>query len=611
MKQFMLTFASTKTGVQRLISLLVILLMMTVSKSSPAVSALVGDKASTSTAVNGKVDLVLTNGQVLTPFGWQQAIAISDSVIVSIGDASTINTMITAETGVVDLKGATVLPGLHDMHVHPLFAGMEQFSCGLEPGASPQSIANAIKACVANKKPGEWILGGNWVAAVFKTGEQSRKFLDRVAPDNPVFLNDEAHHSVWVNSPALELAGINRETPDPEGGIIERDVAGEPNGLLRERAVNLVANVLPLATEAEKRRALILSTSIMLSHGITSFTVASVRQNNMSVLSALSEEGLIKQRVRGCIVWSHAPEEVNKISETLIEVRAFYTRPRFATDCVKIFMDGVPTESHTAAMLEPYVDSKTQGKDDRPERGLLFIPQEVLNKAVTHFDRQGLHIKFHAVGDEAVRSAIDAVSAARKVNGLGGAFHHLGHSTFVSQSDLPRAGSLQMAWEFSPYIWYPTPIADQDIRKAVGEERMKRFIPIKDALDTGALVVAGSDWSVVPSVNPWLAIETMVTRQKPGGSENMIGELERVTLDDAMKVMTDNGARLMGHRDKVGAIEVGMHADIIVTETNPYKVAINQVHATKVLMTYIDGEKVFDSASPPKFTALAGRNADE
>ncbi len=591
MKKIQLPAINIQTG----ISLFLIVLLMTAGNNIFARSVLIGDKGRIL-----EIDLVLINGQIKTPSGWQQAIAISDGVIVSVGDTDTVSAMVTGETEVIDLKGSTVLPGMHDMHVHPLFAGMEQSSCGLEPGASPQSIANALKACVADKKPGEWILGGNWVAAVFKPGQQTREFLDQVAPENPVLLNDEAHHSVWVNSMALEHAGISSATPDPEGGIIERNAAGEPNGLLRERAVSLVAGVLPPASNKKKREALILSTNMMLSHGITSFMVASIRENNMSVLSALSDEGLIKQRVRGCIVWSHAPEDLNSISEALIHAREFYARPRFAPDCIKIFLDGVPTESHTAAMLDPYVDTETMDRDDRPERGMLFIPQPVLEEAVTRFDHQGLHIKFHVVGDAAVRAAIDAVGVARKANGLGGPFHHVGHNTFVNQVDIPRVGELQMAWEFSPYIWYPTPISDHDVRRAVGDERMQRFTPIKEALDTGALVTVGSDWSVVPSVNPWLAIETMVTRQKPGGSSNTVGEQERVSLDDAIRIMTENGARLMGHRDKVGAIAVGMRADIIVTETNPYKVPVEQVHKTRVKMTFIDGEKVFDSALTPK-----------
>ncbi len=549
------------------------------------------------------IDLIMTNGQIKTPSAWVEALAIRDGVIVAVGEGNAITANRGSQTQLIDLGGATVLPGLHDMHVHPLFAGLEQFNCGFDPGASARAIAAAVGACAAETPRGEWIQGGNWVAAVFEPGQQNKAFLDAVAPDNPVLLNDESHHSVWVNSAALRLAGITRNTPNPQGGIIERDASGEPNGLLRESATRLVEQIIPPASEDARREALILAANQMLSFGITSFMVASVRVPDIGPLSALSGEGLIKQRVRGCIVWAPEPADVNRASETLIAERAAYSRPRFATDCVKIFLDGVPTESHTGAMLEPYRDAMSDASDERPEKGLLLIPQNILDDAVARFDRQGLLIKFHAAGDAAVRAAIDAVTAARKTNGFGGPMHHVGHSTFVNRADIPRVIAAQMSWEFSPYIWYPTPIAAVDVRAAVGDERMKRWLPIRDAVATGALVVAGSDWSVVPSVNPWLAIETMVTRQMPGGSEESLGEQGRISMDEAFRIMTESGATLMGHRDKVGSIEVGMRADLVVTQNNPFDVPISQVHATKVLMTFIDGEKVFDIKSSPKLNA--------
>jgi hypothetical protein len=160
-----------------------------------------------------------------------------------------------------------------------------------------------------------------------------------------------------------------------------------------------------------------------------------------------------------------------------------------------------------------------------------------------------------------------------------------------------------MAWEFSPYVWYPSPIVDVDVRRAVGNERLARFIPIKDAVDTGASVVVGSDWSVVPSVNPWLAMETMVTRRAPGGGDVAIAEGQRVTLEQALRMYTTAAAAVMGDRDRVGSLEVGMHADFVVTEQNPFRVPTTAVHATRVVLTYIDGDKVYDAASPPPLTA--------
>ncbi len=548
-------------------------------------------------------DLILTNGRVRTPSGWAEAIAIRGGVITSVGDANAIDPLRGPATEFVDLGGKTVLPGLHDLHVHPLFAGLEQFACGFPAGAAPTAIAAAVKACARDKQPGEWTVGGNWVAAVFQPGQQNRAFLDAVAPAQPVLLNDEAHHSVWVNSPALALAGITRATPNPAGGIIERDPAGDPTGLLRESAARLVEGVVPPATLEARRQALVLAANQMLSFGITSFTVASVRTPDIGPLAALSAEGLIKQRVRGCIVWGPEPATVKAMGDSLIAARGAYAGPRFRPDCVKIFLDGVPTESHTAAMLAPYRRARSASPGSALEKGMLNMPQAVLDEAVTRFDRLGLHIKFHAAGDAAVRAAINAVARARAVNGSGGPMHDVGHSTFVDPADIPRVRAVQMAWEFSPYIWYPTPIASNDILAAVGPDRMRRWIPIREALATGALVVAGSDWSVVPSVNPWLAMETLVTRQKPGGSAETLGLGQRISLDQALRIFTENGAVLMDQRDQVGSIEIGMRADLVVTERNPFQIPITELHDTKVAMTFINGEKVFDAATPPRLTA--------
>ncbi len=548
------------------------------------------------------IDRILTNGQVLTPAGWVEALAISDGVIVAVGAAAEIKALQSADTELIDLDGGTVLPGLHDMHVHPLFAGLEQFACGFAPGAAPGEIAEAMGKCVADKEPGEWIQGGNWIGAVFEPGQQNKEFLDEVAPHNPVILTDEAHHSVWLNSRALEVAGITPETPNPTDGIIERDASGEPNGLLRETAVGLAYRAMPPPNEARKRLALTLASNIMLSFGITSYQIASVRGEELATIAALSEEGVIKQRVRACLVWSPTPDALRLANESSIAQREHYARARLATDCVKMFLDGVPLESRTAAMLEPYQEPRGAHESGRPDKGFLMVPQRQLDEIVTRYDRQGLEIKFHAAGDALVRAAMDAVAVAREANGWGGPMHHVGHNSFVSFADILRARDLHMAWEFSPYIWYPTPIASLDALNAVGAERMKRFIPIKDALDTGALVVAGSDWSVVPSVNPWLAMETMVTRQMPGGSDETLAVSQTVSLESAFRILTTNGARMMGHANRVGSIETGMRADIVVTATNPFEAPITRVHATEVIMTIIDGELVYHSASPPQLT---------
>lgn len=562
-----------------------------------AASALAGLGLTLGAAVQGHAaesrDFVITNADVLTPSGSAEALAVHDGVIVAVGTTADAEAKLPGARR-IDLKGAAVMPGLVDSHVHVTFAGLEQFACRIRPGAMAREIAETVKGCVAKAKPGEWINGGNWVAAGFRKGEQNKAFLDRLAPANPVVLVDESHHSLWVNSAALRAAGITRQTPDPAGGVIDRDGKGEPTGLLRETAAGLVYSVVPAPSEEMRRAALKLSTGQMLSYGITAFADAGVTMADVGTLSALSAEGVLKQRVRGCMRWTPLlgdTPEANGMA--LINARAAYSTPRFRLDCVKVVLDGVPTESRTAYMLDPYL---AHGHDDVPTRGLPMITPDRLNPAIAAFDRMGLTVKFHAVGDAAVREAIDSVANARKVNGWGGPSHDVGHNSFVSPEDITRVRDLQMTWEFSPYIWYPTPIASKDIRGVIGDERMKRWIPIRDALETGALVVAGSDWSVVPSVNPWIAIETMVTRQIPGGSAETLGEGQKITLAQALRIFTENGASFLGQRDQFGSIETGMKADFIVVERSPYKVPVNEIHKTKVLQTFIDGEQVYLSA---------------
>ena len=537
-----------------------------------------------------EADLILMNGEVLTPTGWVEAVAVDEGAIIAIGTFAHLTTLRGQATQVVDLGGAAVLPGLHDLHVHAIGGGLEQASCTFRSGALPEEIRKAIAGCVAKAEPGEWIRGGNWIAAVFAPGQQTREFLDEVAPNNPVLLTDESHHSAWANSAAIDAAGITADTPNPESGIIDRDASGRPTGVFREQATGLVSAAMPPIGEEQLREGLQYAADLMASYGVTSFTDAGLDGSGLKVMSELSAEGLMKQRVRGCIRWAGAPAEARAEAEGLIHSRQYFRTERFRPDCVKVVLDGVPTESHTAAMLDHYVSTN--------ETGMSIIPADILFPAVTEMDRQGLHVKFHAAGDGAVRQAIDAVEAARKANGFGGPAHDVGHNSFVDPADLARVPQLAMSWEFSPYIWYPSPIT-RDIIAAVGPERMERWIPIADAVKAGGLVGAGSDWSVVPSINPWLAIETMVTRQEPGGSTETLGLGQKVSLAEAVTIFTSNAAQIMEHRNLVGSLEPGMLADMVVVERNPFQIPETEIHDTKVLMTFINGEKVYDAASPP------------
>jgi predicted amidohydrolase YtcJ len=543
-------------------------------------------------------DLIINRGHILAASGPAEALAVRHGIIVAVGNAAAVNAYRGAKTQIVDVQGDTVLPGLHDLHVHPVFAGISAGECSIPQGSSLPATQKIVKACVEKAAPGAWITGGQWDASALG-GAPSRRMLDEVAPGNPVLLWDTSAHSLWANSKTLQAVGITRNTPNPDQGIIERDGSGEPTGILREGATELAESHVPKHTPQEAQRALAWSLKVMLSFGITSFTEAAVGfstgvSNELAAYAALADTGALKQRVRLCMVWS--PEDKN--SEATLAARNFIRRDRLTPDCVKIFLDGVPTDSHTAAMLEPYQGTVAGREDEASRRGLLLIPQDVLTRAVTRFDRMGLTVKFHAAGDAAVREALNAIGAARKSNGFSPQMHNVGHCTFVAKEDIARARGIGATFEVSPYLWGPTPINDS-IAAAVGQKLIARVWPVREMLDAGALVVPGSDWSVVPSVNPWIGIETLVTREKPGGSPETFGKGEAILLSEAMDLFTVNSATQEASADKVGRIEVGMLADVIVVDKNPYQAPVHELHSTKVKMTFIGGEKVFDSAVPP------------
>ena len=381
-------------------------------------------------------DLILSHGEFYTRGGWAQAVAIKSGVIIAVGDEAAIGAHKTSKTEVIDLQGAAVLPGLHDMHVHPMGAGLAELACRFPQGSGPKEVMAAVQKCASTKARDEWITGGQWDAASFGKTPPDRLFLDRAAPNHPVVLTDISGHSAWANTRALQLAGITAKTPNPPGGIIERDAKGEATGLLRESGAALVRGIVPPSTAEQNAKALQSSLALMLSYGITSFTDAVVEGNILKAYATLADQGLLKQRVKGCLIWR--PEVPNAAGARgrpeYIEMRNLYARERFSPTCIKMFLDGVPTDGHTAAMLDPY--EHTQGMDAQRARGLLLVPPATLNAAVIDFDRLGFTVKFHAAGDGAVRAGLDAIAAARKANGFSGLLHEVGHDSFVEMSDI-------------------------------------------------------------------------------------------------------------------------------------------------------------------------------
>jgi predicted amidohydrolase YtcJ len=541
----------------------------------------------------GEAALLLVNGRIHTSDGIVQAMAVdAKGFIIALGTTAELEQLRTSGARRIDLAGRAVLPGFHDLHVHPIFAGLQAQRCVIPQGSSLRALLQIVKACADRAGPGKWITGGQWdVAAIGRA--PNRAMLDAVSPHNPVLLGDSSEHSAWANSLALNAAGLDRRTVNPPNGIIERDRSGQPTGLLREDAVPMVRKHVPMPTDAEVRSALESSLAIMLSFGITSFTEAaagysSTLEREVRAYAAVADAGVLKQRTRLCMSW--VPGDA--AADDIIAARNLYARNRLSPDCVKMFLDGVPTDSHTAAMLEPYAGTVEGREDEASRHGMLLLKQDVIDAAVTRFDRMGIAVKFHAAGDAAVRAGLNAIEAARRVNGFSGVLHDVGHCTFVAREDIPRARAIGATLEVSPYLWAPSPITD-DIAAAVGPETIKRVWPIREMLDAGALVVPGSDWSVVPSVNPWIAVEMLVTREPPGGGDRSFGKAEAISLKEAVDLFTVNSARHRHLEAMVGTLAIGMLADLIVLDRDPFETPVHHLHEVQVMTTIINGEVVF------------------
>lgn len=535
-----------------------------------------------------RADILFVNGNIYTPIGWRTSMEVTAGRISRIGNAKQAKSWRRNVKQVIDLQGKTVLPGLYDMHVHPVLqAKGDEGACRIPQDADGPRLLGLVADCVKAAKPGAWVTGGQWQASLLQGTPITAATLDRISPNNPVMLFDVSGHSVWANSLALSAAGITDATSNPEGGIIERDASGRPTGVLRETAGRMVTTKVPPQPRAQTTKNLRQVLGMLSGFGVVGYVEAMAYKDDLEVYASLADQGHLKQRVQACIAYSESGRPNPAFDQTLA-TRRQYARANFNANCIKVFADGVPTESHTAAMLEDY----QAGQPNAPAKGLLLFDPGLIAQQVTAWDKQGITVMFHAAGDRSVRAALDSIQAARKANGMNGPIHQVGHSTFVDQSDLPRFKHLNTSVEFSPYLWDPQPIND-DITSAVGRPRIERVWPIREGFAAGALVIAGSDWAVVPSPNPWIGIETAITRRNPGGSERSFGLQEAITLSQAIDMFTINAARRMGIEREAGSLVQGKWADFIVLNLNPFRIQINQIHTIQPLETWIAGERIF------------------
>ncbi|WP_432103690.1 amidohydrolase [Streptomyces sp. bgisy091] len=536
-------------------------------------------------------DLVLTGGPVHTTDAARTratTVAVTGDRITAVGHDE-VRELIGPRTEVVDLAGRLLIPGFQDAHVHPVTAGLELARCDLTGTADAAATVAAVRAYAHANPDQEWITGGGWSMDAFEGGHPTRRQLDTAVPDRPAYLVNRDHHGAWVNSRALERAGITARTPDPADGRIERDERGEPTGLLQEGAMDLVARHTPRSTPSDRLAALLRAQRLLHSHGITGWQDAIIgAYGSMDDVSdaylTADREGTLTARVNGALWWDR--ERGGEQIPELLARRTELSGRNFRAGTVKIMQDGV-AETGTAALLTPYLDACGCATSNT---GTSFVDPAALCRHVTELDALGFQTHFHALGDRAVREALDAVEAARAANGRTDTRPHLAHLQIVHPDDIPRFRALGATANIQPLWAAHEPQMDELTIPFLGGERAALQYPFGALLRSGATVAAGSDWPV-SSPDPLHGIHTAVNRVAPGGDGPVFLPGQRISLTDALAAYTA-GSAYVNHLDDTGTIRAGALADLVILDRDPYAAPAEEIAEARVLATYVGGRRV-------------------
>ncbi|MCW4456569.1 amidohydrolase [Flavobacterium sp. MXW15] len=543
-------------------------------------------------------DLLLGNARVYTVDAarpWAQAVAVRDGRIVAVGSDAELARWKGPGTRVVDLGGRLLLPAFGDAHVHPVFGGLSHSRCSLHEGESVQDYERLIAACVAAAPGTGTVYGVGWRDGLFPPdGVPRKEVLDAISSERALIFSSTGGHSMWLNSRALQIAGIDRDTPDPANGHIDRDPAtGEPLGGLQEAAMELVQAQIPAPSERELQDSIAWAARHFNSLGITHWHDAGVEVQAdggspvLEAYRAVRDRGELGVRVSialGGYGTQWQDERSLEQLSALFRASAHARELGLAANSVKLYLDGVIVQ-RTAAMLEPYEESGD-------ERGQAQIPEAVLRQAVQRIDAHGMQVHVHAIGDRAVRQALDAFAAAGARNGIGDNRHMISHLNVIDPADQPRFGQLGVAAVFQPLWACDEPYMRLTLQR-IGPRRRAHVYPANGVLQAGGRLAYGSDWPVA-SANPLEGIEVALTRIAPGvhDTEPLLAE-QRVTLAEAIKGYTLDVAYVNRIDGVAGSIAVGKSADLVVLDRDLFAIPAREISQAKVLLTLFEGRPVF------------------
>jgi len=532
-------------------------------------------------------DLVLVGGRILTMDSRSsvaEALAVRDGKILAVGSDAAVRPIAGPQTRVIDLAGKTVVPGLIDTHAHFGAAGLSDYVVNLGPAKSVAGALELLKAFVARKKPGEWIITGGWhpPSQLAEKRYLTRQEIDSVAPNNPVYLRTVGHFAM-ANSLALQKAGIDKTSPNPSGGSFEKDASGELTGVLVETAIPLVENLVPPFTEDEEIRQYKIAEGVLNSYGITSVVEGATSARDTRTLQKIALSNAATLRV-GLM---YRPEPPAELSAWEAIMSGSGATSGFGDDWlkfggIKIFYDGGMT-LRTAMMRDVYPDSHDN------YRGIAQQTPERLKQLVSIANKSNWRVGVHVVGDLGVDQVLDAFEAADKEKSIRDRRFILIHASLIRPEQMDRARALGVRVDFqNVFMWDKAATVERFLGKATAD----RALPTKTLIDRMGLdnLGAGTDFPVNP-INPFLNIYIMVTRKDPNG--NVYGASEAISREQALRLYTSAASRYMFDEGRKGTLETGKLADLAVLSADIMSIPEDQIKDIKADMTMVGGKVVF------------------
>lgn len=546
-------------------------------------------------------DVVYYNGTVYSPGNvskFSQAFAIRNGRFLAVGPTASINQFVGKDTEVIDLQNRFVMPGLIDEHIHPDLGAESFMGVHVNQTMTWQQMSEIIVAADKKQAGSDWLIGGaiHWLDVAGKpmlgTDVPSHfSTLDKLVNDRPVMLWDVGAHAMLLNSYAITLLKLTRESQPPAGGIYDRDTNGELTGVVRELAANLIYEQ---ALENHPSGDELIEHGIkpvfkqLNQLGITSISDAWARDYMLDAYKQMAQNDELTVRINAYITdpveWQ-AQAWKDKAAKAIKNHKSYYVENWLKADGVKFVLDG-SAGGQTIIMVEPY-----EGTTD-VHGGPWRNDPDYFAAKFAEYDANGLTMKVHAVGSQTIRTALDVIETSRKAGST--LRHNIAHTVFVHPEDIDRFAKLDVGAEFSPHFWYPVP-GWELLREELGERRLNWVFPFKSLKEQGVHISVGSDWPVSASPNPFYELETMTTRRAPGGnSKSLPDKNERISLDDAIEVFTLGGAYAQNREHLVGSIEAGKLADFIVLDQNLFEISPEKIHKTQVLKTVVGGKTIFE-----------------